>query len=466
MSLTSAEQYMLELINRARLDPVGEAARNGIDLNYNLSPGQLHTGARGVLAPEVALEMTAIGHSQWMLANDIFSHTGVNNTTPAERATAAGYQGWGAGENISWRGNTGYLSLESTIGQQHADLFISASHRMNILYDSYREIGIAQEAGQFSAGGTTYNASMVTQNFSTKGDVAYVTGVAYTDANRDKFYSIGEGMAGTRLATSGDSAVSAAAGGYALRAQESGMITVTGTTGSRSFAVNLLMDGDNAKLDVVNGTTFYASESVTLLRGIHKAQLIGTAEIDATGNSAANQLWGNLAANDLFGRNGNDALYGAGGNDLLRGGAGADRLSGGAGRDKLFGDSGNDRLFGDGGNDILRGGSGRDALSGGAGADVLYGDGGNDRLTGGSGADRFVFSFGAGKDIITDFARNDVLRLDERLWETIPTSGAQVLADHARIVAGDVVIDLGAGHSVTLDGIGSLSGLSSQIQLF
>ncbi|MFZ9200564.1 MAG: hypothetical protein ACO22Z_14625 [Paracoccaceae bacterium] len=42
----------------------------------------------------------------------------------------------------------------------------------------------------------------------------------------------------------------------------------------------------------------------------------------------------------------------------------------------------------------------------------------------------------------------------------------KVVADHAHIVSGDVVIDLGQGHSVTLDGLGSLSGLAGQIFLF
>jgi hypothetical protein len=107
MALTAAEQYMLELVNRARLDPLGEAARHGIDLNQSLSPGQLHGSARGVLAPDAALDLAATRHSTWMLATDVFSHNGVNGSTPSQRALAAGYDGWGAGENISWRGTTG-----------------------------------------------------------------------------------------------------------------------------------------------------------------------------------------------------------------------------------------------------------------------------------------------------------------------------------------------------------------------
>ena len=60
MAISAAEQYMLELINRARLDPLGEAARQGIGLNDNLTPDRLHSGVRGVLAHDEALERAAI----------------------------------------------------------------------------------------------------------------------------------------------------------------------------------------------------------------------------------------------------------------------------------------------------------------------------------------------------------------------------------------------------------------------
>lgn len=430
MALSAAEQYMLELINRARLDPLAEAARNGISLNYNLAPGQLHSGARGVLAPEAALELAATRHSQWMLSTDIFSHTGVNNTNPSQRAAAAGYQGPGAGENISWRGTTGVMNLETVIGQQHADLFKSAGHRLNILGDSYREIGVAQEAGQFTASGTTYNASMVTQNYSAQADVFYVTGVVYADTNRDAFYSIGEGRSGASFATAGDAATSAAAGGYALEVNAGGPVLVTGSVSGKAFSVRITVEDVNAKLDVVNANTFHASADVTLVSGIHRLRLLGVEALDGTGNKAANVITGNAARNVLSGQGGNDVLSGRGGSDVLRGGAGHDRLSGATGNDWLFGDTG------------------------------------NDRLTGGAGVDRFVFTTGAGDDIITDFSSADRLRFDDALWAGTVSSVAELLAERAQIIAGDVVFDLMNGHSVTLDGVSSLAGLAARIELF
>ena len=448
MGLTAAEQYMIELINRARLDPLGEAARYGIDLNHGLAPGQLHTAARGVLAPEAALEATAIGHSQWMLATDIFSHTGVNNSTPTDRAIAAGYEGWGAGENISWRGTTGSPNLNTLIANQHADLFLSSGHRVNILYDSYREVGIAQEAGTFSYSGTNYNSSMVTQNFSTQSDVFYVTGVFYNDTNADKFYSIGEGLGGAQIATAGQTQLSAAAGGYALETAEGAGVSVTGSVNGRAFSVKIEVDAVNAKLDIVNGNTFYASADLVLGNGIHNARLLGTAALNATGNAVGNILEGNAA---------NNILNGAWGNDKLMGRAGVDTLFGGAGADKLYGGVGND---------VLRGGTEADLLFGETGNDTFFGDAGNDQLTGGTGADRFVFVAASGRDIITDFGNTDMLRFDDAIWGGSVTTASAVLAQQATIVSGDVVIALGTGHSVTLDGVSSLAGLADNILLF
>lgn len=449
MAISAAEQYMMELINRARLDPVGEAARQGISLNQGLAPGTLNAGARSVLAHESYLEKTAIGHSKWMLANDVFDHIGINGTRPNDRAVAAGYVGNGVGENISWRGTSGTLNLNSVIEQQHADLFRSTTgHRENILYDSYREIGLAQEAGTFPSNGISYNASMVTQNFSSKPDVLYVTGVVYNDTNGNKFYSIGEGVSGAVFSVAGKSTVSAAAGGYAVKTAEGDAVSVTGSVNGRAFSVKLSVDDANAKLDVVNGNTFYASADIKLVSGIHNARLLGTADLDATGTTAANTLEGNSARNTLTGGAGKDLLQGMAGADQLIGGTAADRLYGGAGSDVLRGDAGADRLFG------------------GAAGDKLYGGAGNDRLTGGPGSDSFIFTKAAGNDLITDFGATDKLRLDADIWGGTVLTVEDMLADQASIVRGDVVIALGTGHSVTLDGVSSLSGLADNIVLF
>ena len=87
----------------------------------------------------------------------------------------------------------------------------------------------------------------------------------------------------------------------------------------------------------------------------------------------------------------------------LSSGVGTDFLDGGSGDDQLSGLLGADALYGGDGNDELRGNNGNDDLFGGAGDDVLEGGRMRDTMTGGDGADRFVFSKGAGQDVITDF---------------------------------------------------------------
>jgi Ca2+-binding RTX toxin-like protein len=82
------------------------------------------------------------------------------------------------------------------------------------------------------------------------------------------------------------------------------------------------------------------------------------------------------------------------GNDKIIGNSYSDILHGFTGNDKIIGGAGTDRVFGDSGSDHLSGGSGSDRLSGGVASDYLCG---------GAGADRFVFSRGAGRDLVTDF---------------------------------------------------------------
>ena len=163
---TPQEQLMLELINRARMNPAAEAARQGIALNKDLAPNTISTAPKQVLAMNDKLVIAADNHSKWMHTHDQFYHqespqfaqfrTGLD---PNHRMTAAGYApagtfGWG--ENISWTGaSPGAINPTTAIISQHRDLFLSAGHRENIMDGSYREIGVGQELGQFLYDGTT-----------------------------------------------------------------------------------------------------------------------------------------------------------------------------------------------------------------------------------------------------------------------------------------------------------------------
>lgn len=89
--LTALEQLVLEMINRARLDPAGEAKRLGFSLNEGLPAGKLPSSAKQPLAHNDALTDAARGHSRHMIAVDKFAHDGIGDGTIASRMTGAGY---------------------------------------------------------------------------------------------------------------------------------------------------------------------------------------------------------------------------------------------------------------------------------------------------------------------------------------------------------------------------------------
>ena len=95
------EQYMLELINRARADPAAEAGRLGVDLNEGLASGTISASAKQPLAMNPWLTGAARDHVTWLRVNGLFQHEGSGGSTPTQRMVASGYQtngAWGTGE--------------------------------------------------------------------------------------------------------------------------------------------------------------------------------------------------------------------------------------------------------------------------------------------------------------------------------------------------------------------------------
>jgi Ca2+-binding RTX toxin-like protein len=254
---TAQEQYMLELINRARLNPNAEARRHGISLNQGLAAGQISSNARQPLAFNSNLNTAARGHAQWMLDYDVFSHTGAGGSRTAARAQAAGYSSSYVGENIAWVGTTGSLNFNDSVNQLSKNLFLSAGHRQNLLLENYREAGISALTGQFRQG-NNFNAAMTAHSFGRDfGTNAFLTGVGFKDNNQDGFYGIGEGLSGINVQAVrvGDGATfstqTESAGGYRLQLA-AGTYTITYSGGglSQSISQQITISDQNIKLDV------------------------------------------------------------------------------------------------------------------------------------------------------------------------------------------------------------------------
>jgi hypothetical protein len=237
---TSHDQYMLELINRDRLNPQGAADLylSG-DLNEGLTVGTISTDTKQPLAFNLNLNLAAQGHSQWMLDNDTFSHTGEGSTTSRQRMENAGYtftSPSGSAENIAWIGTTGTPNFTNFVRTNYENLFIDEDypgrgHRVTLMNGDLQEIGISSLQGSFLG----YNAVMTTQDFAysaTSGP--FITGVAYTDAiANDNFYTVGEGIGGVTV-TAVD-----------ITNNANTFTTTTWNTGGYSLAVN-----PNATYDV------------------------------------------------------------------------------------------------------------------------------------------------------------------------------------------------------------------------
>jgi hypothetical protein len=189
----------------------------GIDLNKDLTPGRISSAPKQPLAFHPLLLQVARGHSDWMLATGNFSHTGLDGSTPSQRAEAKGYN-FSVAENIAYLSTSGTPNLNSYTINTHENLFKSPSHRPNLLEPSFSVVGLGLREGKFQG----LNALMVTQNFSSGGNSTdsgpFLVGVVYNDLNKNGAYDPGEGLPGVRVEPDfgGYHAVTSQSGGYAV----------------------------------------------------------------------------------------------------------------------------------------------------------------------------------------------------------------------------------------------------------
>lgn len=253
VEISQGEQYMVELINRARENPLLEAARHGIDVNDGL-PSETISGAPiSAIAPNQLLSNAALGHSQDMIERGYFNHFSPEGNGPVQRILGAGYQSpRNFGENIAWVGASGDVDLTQSIEQTHSNLFRSGRHRQDILNDAFREIGVGVQDGEFQ----NLNAVVTTQKFSRRPGDAFLTGVVYEDIVTDNdFYNIGEAFGGSTLTAINSYGEAfetrvGSSGGYALELPDGAYTVVLADSRlGESLVANAVVSDGNTKLD-------------------------------------------------------------------------------------------------------------------------------------------------------------------------------------------------------------------------
>lgn len=259
---TEHEQYLVELLNRARLDPQSEVVRLGTgDLNegpptlggnaYVIQDGPHQPVAINPLIVDAARDYAELQND-----NDELCHTCLGSW-PESRMTAAGYvpmlsyfdffdiagytllygtaspvQFVPGRENLAFRGegpSNGVIDdLTGAADLVHEGLFNdfatpSRGHRSTLLYGEWKEIGVGISQGTDPG---PLDSMYVGFDFAHRSDTGpFITGVAFDDLDSDGFYTPGAGEAlggllveahvagGGSLA---DSTTTFASGGYSL----------------------------------------------------------------------------------------------------------------------------------------------------------------------------------------------------------------------------------------------------------
>ncbi|MCA9544166.1 MAG: CAP domain-containing protein, partial [Myxococcales bacterium] len=122
--LARSEEALLELVNQQRA--------------VGANCGGVEMGPANPLTMNAELREAARLHSQDMGENNYFSHTGLNGSNFSQRASAAGYRGFAAGENIA----AGNGPAQATFNQW----LNSPGHCQNMLRERFREIGVGHAA--------------------------------------------------------------------------------------------------------------------------------------------------------------------------------------------------------------------------------------------------------------------------------------------------------------------------------
>ncbi len=222
---TPYEQLHLELINRARANPLEEAARTGIDLMEGVPSGLLTSDPKPPLAMSAKLIAAAREHTVDMLMHNYFSHDSLDGKSPFQRMSEIGYSYTLAGENIAFMSSSRPRLMEEATEELHEILFVdenfpNRTHRTTLLDPNLKEAGIGIQSDDYETGGIYFPyAYMVTCDFGARSNMpSILTGVVIDDRDGDAFYDVGEGIKGVEIVVEGlaEHFHTADSGGYGI----------------------------------------------------------------------------------------------------------------------------------------------------------------------------------------------------------------------------------------------------------
>jgi len=234
-----------------------------------------------------------------------------------------------------------------------------------------------------------------------------------------------------------------------------GSHTLIGYTGDDTYYIHNPGDVVIENLNEGNDT-IYSDISYNLRANVENLILLGTDNINGTGNNLGDQITGN---------SGNNLLTGGTGNDTIDGGPGADTMTGGRGNDSYYIDSSDDVIienssggtetvyspityhlpnnverliltlledkdgYGNSLNNYINGNCFANYLDGEAGKDTIYGSWGDDTINGGIGADSMLGGPGSDTyyvdnsvDVIVEYSGDGTDNILSTISYTLPTN--------------------------------------------
>ncbi|HEV8543823.1 MAG TPA: carboxypeptidase regulatory-like domain-containing protein [Verrucomicrobiae bacterium] len=282
------EQLYLELINRARANPLAEglllANTSDSDVQQNYAYWGVNLAAMqaqfAIIPPAPPLAMNAQltdaarNHSLDMFNNVYQGHIGVDGSNPGTRIKAAGYNYRTYGENVFANAQSvfhGHAAFEVDYGPGTDGMQTPPGHRESIHTNLFMEVGIGVKLGHNENATNQVGPMVVTQDFGTILSASpFITGVAYYDLNGNNFYDLGEGIGGVTVTVTGSNSqgITARSGGYAVPVPGNGTYSVTFSGGGFAALTRTvtISGGQSQKLDflpsyatpMVNGSSIAA----------------------------------------------------------------------------------------------------------------------------------------------------------------------------------------------------------------